>query len=141
MFRRWTQPPFQKTYRALEKALEQGLVASSVSVERGGLGVAVAKSALAGLLGCVFDLSAFASSGIERNDVLLFSESQGRILVSVDPDNQDKFEACFEGLPCTLAGEVMGNKRVIIKDIYGNAATRLYMDELKAAYSGVFKGF
>jgi phosphoribosylformylglycinamidine synthase len=108
---------FAKIYRALEKAMEQGLVASSISLERGGLGVALAKSAVAGLMGCVLDLSAIASSGITRNDILLYSESQGRILVSVDPANQEKFEACFEGLQCALAGEVLGNKRVIIKDI------------------------
>ena len=37
---------------AVLAAVEEGLVASAISCERGGLGVAVAKSAMAGMLGC-----------------------------------------------------------------------------------------
>jgi hypothetical protein len=45
-----------EVYRAFERALRAGLVASSVSVERGGLAVALARSAMGGQLGAVVSL-------------------------------------------------------------------------------------
>ena len=90
-----------KTYRALEAALAKGLVASSMSIERGGLGLALAKSAMAGMLGFTADLSDVpAETG--RDDVMLYSESQGRVLVSVDPAKKEEFERLFAGLPLGL---------------------------------------
>jgi len=62
-----------RTYRAVEKAIEGGLLASCESVSIGGFGVSLARVAIAGELG--MDLS--IGSPDLRADFALFSESQG----------------------------------------------------------------
>ncbi|MCD6388153.1 MAG: phosphoribosylformylglycinamidine synthase, partial [Desulfobulbaceae bacterium] len=79
-------------YRALEQAMKQGLVASCHDCSDGGLGVALAETAFAGGLGLEFDLREIPAHDIDREDVLLFSESQSRFVVTVAPDKAGDFE-------------------------------------------------
>ena len=127
---------FVKNYRAFERAMP--FVASAISLERGGLGVALAKSAVAALLGCSIDLSR-ANTKL-RNDILLFSESQGRILCSVAPQNKKDFESLLEGTPCVNIGEVTGSGKIEITS-GGATVISLEIDEAAAAYKGVFAEF
>jgi len=131
-----------RTYRALENALAKGLVASCASIERGGLGVALAKSALAGMLGITADLSK-APSGIQnaRNDTILFSESQGRLLLSVDPARRAEFEDVFRGVPLGLIGHVAEEPVVVLNGTEGREIVWAYLDSLMKSYKGVFKDF
>jgi len=41
-----------KTYLALEKAIQKELIASAMSVTSGGLGIALAKACVGGMVGC-----------------------------------------------------------------------------------------
>ena len=95
-----------KVYDALSGAIARGLVSSALSVGRGGLGVALAKSAIAGQLGAKINLKKI-SGDARRADSILFSESQGRLLVSVRPDAVEAFEACMKDF-ATRIGEVGG---------------------------------
>ncbi|MBP7738147.1 MAG: phosphoribosylformylglycinamidine synthase [Spirochaetes bacterium] len=131
---------FIDTYRALEKAIGGGLVSSCLSVERGGLGLALAKSALAGMLGLSADLSAVPSDA-GRNDTVLYSESQGRVLVSVDPEKKKEFEGLFTGLPLGLIGAVMEKPVIEIAGLKKNTIIRTDIESLMAAYKGLFKDF
>ncbi|MCL2025708.1 MAG: AIR synthase-related protein [Leptospirales bacterium] len=127
---------FVKNYRAFEKAMPA--VASAINLERGGLCVALAKSSIGGLLGCTVDLSRMGTK--LRDDILLFSESQGRILCSIAPQNKKEFETCLEGTPFANIGEVTDNGK--IKIISGGAPLiDLEVSEAAAAYKGVFAGF
>lgn len=56
----------------------------------GGLGVALAKKCIAGGLG--MDLRLLSS---HRLDTFLFSESTGRIVVTIDPKHKQDFEFLF----------------------------------------------
>ncbi|MCL2154629.1 MAG: AIR synthase-related protein [Leptospirales bacterium] len=94
----------KKIYKAMERAIDERLIASCISIERGGLAVALAKSSLAGMIGCEINLLEVKSSEKLRNDILLFSESQGRFLVSINPKNKDKFNSIFSTLPCSCIG-------------------------------------
>ncbi|MFC1669186.1 AIR synthase-related protein [Spirochaetota bacterium] len=132
---------FKKTYVAFEKALEKRLITSTISIERGGLGIALMKSSLAGLLGLSADLSQMPLNGIERNDGALFSESQGRFLVSVEPAKKKKFEKLFSKIPMGLIGTVSGDKKISIKGMGGKNIIDADIDELMKKYKGIFKGF
>jgi phosphoribosylformylglycinamidine synthase len=105
---------FKKINHSMEKAIEKELVASVISIERGGLGVAAAKSALAGMYGIELNLGEMKERDVLRNDIILYSESQGRFLVSVNPSLQNEFEECFKGLPLAKIGRVRDDQRVII---------------------------
>ncbi|KKS78552.1 MAG: Phosphoribosylformylglycinamidine synthase 2 [Candidatus Beckwithbacteria bacterium GW2011_GWA2_43_10] len=89
----------KKLYIALAKAIEQRLIASSIAVTRGGLAVALAKSALAGSLGLEVDLPCSGEG--------LFSESSGRVVVSINPKNKSQFEKIMAGNGCYLVGKVI----------------------------------
>ncbi len=131
---------FVAAYRALETVIDRGLVASCLSVERGGLGVALAKSAMAGMLGLSANLAAVQSE-TDRNDSILYSESQGRVLVSVNPSKKKEFEKVFAGVPVGLIGAVTESSIIEIIGLKGKTIVRTSIDELMKVYKGLFKDF
>ncbi|OGI94985.1 hypothetical protein A2917_01215 [Candidatus Nomurabacteria bacterium RIFCSPLOWO2_01_FULL_42_17] len=104
-----------KTYLALEKVIQKELVASSLSVTSGGLGIALAKACVGGMLGCKVSLSQICRS-LASADLKMFSESQGRILISVSPKNVKEFEKICAGIFCVKLGTVSKNNKIIITD-------------------------
>ena len=99
--------PNSRIYTALHQAILEGQVSAAASLGLGGLATAASKMALAGDLGIGIDLSAVITEpGELRADRILYSESQGRILVSVSPAKEEAFLDLFEGLPCRLVGRI-----------------------------------
>ncbi|MCU0846877.1 MAG: AIR synthase-related protein [Spirochaetes bacterium] len=131
---------FLRSYSAVEKAIGKGLLSSSLSLERGGLAVALCRSAMGGLLGFEIELSRLPADGVARTDGLLFSESQGRLLVSVSPDRAGEFEAVFSGLAFEKIGTVTSG-RVAIKGPDGKYVAETGVSKLNEAYRSTFKGF
>jgi len=122
-----------KVYAALAKAIRGGLVSASACAGLGGLGVAVARMVMAGRLGAEIDLKAAPrEDNLERDDFILFSESTGRVVVSVARDNSRKFEALFAGLPYAKIGQVTGGDALVIKGARGEASVRIA--DMLAAY-------
>ena len=103
-----------KTYLALEKTIQKELVASSISVTSGGLAIAVAKACVGDMLGC--NISTQIAPKALSVDAKLFSESQGRILVSVAPKNIKQFEKIMKGISFTKLGKVEKSGKIIITD-------------------------
>lgn len=100
-----------KTYRAMHRAIESGLVRSCHDASEGGLSVAIAEMAFAGGLGAKFDLRhlPFASPDTDpqlKNVLGLFSESNSRFIVEVEPQNCEAFEQAFAGCAVADCGEV-----------------------------------
>ncbi|MDZ4227234.1 MAG: AIR synthase-related protein, partial [Patescibacteria group bacterium] len=96
-----------KTYRALTSAIQDGVLASATSVGRGGLAVALARACIAGQVGAGVDLSKIPGSA-KLSESILFSESQGRVLVSIREGNEKAFERLCKGLPFARIGQVGG---------------------------------
>ncbi|HYV33426.1 MAG TPA: AIR synthase-related protein, partial [Candidatus Limnocylindria bacterium] len=80
-----------KFYKSFFNCVQQDLIASAISINRGGLAVALSKTLIAGGLGGEINLTTVPGNWKE-NYQALFSESQGRILISVAPKNAEKFE-------------------------------------------------
>ena len=103
------------TYRALESAIDKGLIASSISVSSGGLAIALAKASVGGMLGINVDVKDIA--GIATNiDAKLFSESQGRIVVTVANQNIKALEKVMKNVALSKIGKVSKDKNFIIKN-------------------------
>ncbi|MCK5285315.1 MAG: phosphoribosylformylglycinamidine synthase [Alphaproteobacteria bacterium] len=101
-------------YTLYGKAAREEMISSAISIGLGGLGVALAKKAIAGQLGLNIDLSNFDL----RTDKLLFSESQGRILVTVSPYNIEPFKQAFEGFSdIHLIGQVTDDDVLNINNV------------------------
>jgi len=130
-----------RLYRAFDRALEEGLVVSSVSVERGGLGIAMARSAMAGMLGVNVDLALVPGGEALREDVILFSESQGRLLVSVAPANCTAFEELFTGMPCARIGRVTRDGAIVIRGCDGAPAVTSDVARSLESYRSTFRNF
>ncbi|HBR68189.1 MAG TPA: phosphoribosylformylglycinamidine synthase [Rhodospirillaceae bacterium] len=99
-------------YKLYSAVARNRLIASAMPINLGGLGVALAKKAIASQLGMEIDLSGFAL----RPDKLLFSESLGRILVTVAPNNQKAFEKHF-GSFANQIGLITNENKLNIKNI------------------------
>ena len=122
-------------YKILHKAIQQGLVSAAASLGPGGLAVASSRMALAGDLGLEMDLSAVTIEPANlRSDTILYSESQGRILVSVDPDHEKDFLALFKGLSCSLIGRVIQEPLMRILAATGSTYVEAQLSDLRNAY-------
>ncbi|MDY6935124.1 MAG: AIR synthase-related protein [Spirochaetota bacterium] len=126
-------------YKAFETATERELLASSISIERGGIGVAISKSAIAGMRGFTLDLSRIPAKKHLRIDTLLYSESQGRFLVTVNRSKIIEFERIFRDLPVKQVGEVLKDDRIEIKN--GDDSNLIMTDviKLRDSYKELFK--
>ena len=89
-------------YRALHQAISQGLVRACHDLSEGGLALALAEMCLAGRLGANVTLPESELVG----DRVLFSESNGRLLVEVEPADAATFERIFLKQTITRVGEV-----------------------------------
>ena len=129
---------FADLYRALGSAIEKELVASAHGIYRGGLGVHLAMTAMGGNLGMQVDLGLVPSYQLDRNDFILFSESAGRFIVTIDSENRKIFEKTFKGLPCTCIGTVTNGTNFIIKGFDGKQLIEVPVQELKDAWKKPF---
>lgn len=132
---------FLALYRAFEKAMEEELLASAHAVGRGGLGVHLALISMAGGLGLDVDLSRVKTQGQipeGRDDILLFSESCGRMLVSVPPEKEAAFVALFEGLPLSFLGLVREDTQLRITGRGGNPLLSVLLLDLQQSFKQPF---
>ena len=121
-------------YRALSHAISNGLVASCHDCSDGGLGIALAEVAFAGGLGMEIDLACVPCIGVDRDDELLFSESQSRFVVTVPPQKQEAFEAALSGCPLGRIGTVLSVPALLIKSLAGTRIVEEGIDALKAVW-------
>ena len=121
-------------YRALNEAQRLGLVRSCHDLSDGGLAVALAEKAFAGGFGVEIELSKVPAQAALREDALLFSESQSRLLVSIAPESRKAFEALFAAQSLGCIGAVTEEKEVVVKGLEGQILIRTSNDQLKEAW-------
>jgi phosphoribosylformylglycinamidine synthase len=133
---------FMPRYRALSRAVETGLVASAHGVYRGGLGVHLALVAMGGCLGMQVNLADVLWEGDgagRRNDRILFSETPGRLIVTVSPDHAPVFEKLFKGMALCRIGRVGSeNDPLAITGIGGESCVSLPVTHMKQAWKKRF---
>jgi phosphoribosylformylglycinamidine synthase len=128
----------KKSFDALIKAMDKGLVKACHDCSEGGIGVAAAEMAFAGELGLRIDLKKVPTSGLERNDKILFSESNSRFLVEVDKNKQDEFERIMGGNIFAKIGEVTTDKKLVVIGLNGKSVVEEDVLELKRVWKGTF---
>lgn len=130
----------KKLMQALSRATANGLVRSCHDCSEGGLGVAAAEMAFAGGLGISIDLSKVASTeNIQRNDTLLFSESNSRFVAEVAPENQEAFEETLAGNIFAKIGEVTDDDEFYVTGLLGEVVVRDTISHLKASWQSTLK--
>jgi phosphoribosylformylglycinamidine synthase len=119
----------KERYGRITEVIRHEFVGSVFPVTHGGLLVALAKVAIAGRLGMDITIPA----GM-RPDYFLFSESLGRFVVTIAPDNKRAFELAF-GNDAHLLGRVRGSSLRITQE---TTVLDLPVSELEAAYKAPF---
>ncbi len=125
-------------YRCLYKAIQAELISSAHAIMRGGLAVHLALTAMGGELGLDIDLGkAPAESGLTDTQ-LLYSESAGRFLVTVDPRHRAAFEAFFAGRKIGHIGYVTDSTALRCTGQAGTTTFDVDVLELKEAWQKPF---
>jgi phosphoribosylformylglycinamidine synthase len=108
----------------------------------GGLSVAIAEMAFAGMLGAEIDLRKVFFEGNEKektDTVLLFSESNSRILVEVPFKFKDEFESRMQGAVFSEIGFVSGDSSLKVTGLEGKIIINSDLNELKNAWKKTLK--
>jgi phosphoribosylformylglycinamidine synthase len=123
----------RKNYYNFTKAIGYGMVKSCHDLSDGGLAVAAAEMAFTGNIGLTLDLKAVPNKAITRNDFLLFSESNSRLLIEVSPNDQYDFEALMKN-SCTLIGETTKTEKLQIHGLNNNLIVDAPLLDLRTAW-------
>ncbi|HYK76826.1 MAG TPA: phosphoribosylformylglycinamidine synthase subunit PurL [Daejeonella sp.] len=106
-------------HRVVNQLIRQGLVASVHDVSDGGLYISLLESAMPRGLG--FDIETDADI---RKDAFLFGEAQGRVVVSVKPENQEAFIELLatSETEFSLLGQVTSGNLLVDETDFGKVA-------------------
>jgi len=135
-----TPGAFMTLYRAVASAIKEDLVASCHGIYRGGLAIHLAMVAMAGGLGMTIDLSKVPRRDADQDQVLLYSETPGRFIVTIDPRDQSSFESFVGTLPHACIGTVSEGPDLAVKGLKGGPLMSVPVAALKAAWKGPFGG-
>jgi phosphoribosylformylglycinamidine (FGAM) synthase-like enzyme len=117
-------------YRSLHRAILDGRVAACHDLSEGGLAVAAAEMAIGGRLGLQLTLPPSLASARA-----IFSESNGRLLIEVAPEDAASFETHFAGQALARIGVVQDESRLLI-ETSGHTILDAPLAELVAAWKG-----
>jgi phosphoribosylformylglycinamidine synthase subunit PurSL len=84
------------------------------------------------------DLAAVPAEGALREDVLLYSESAGRFIVTIDPQNRKSFENLFTAMPMACIGRVTADPQLTVDGPDGSPIVNLTVPALKTAWQKTF---
>ncbi|MDR2399781.1 MAG: phosphoribosylformylglycinamidine synthase subunit PurL [Endomicrobium sp.] len=99
------------------KAINSGLVQSCHDCSDGGLVVAISEMAFAGDKGVKIDIDVIKTKGELSVAEILFSESNGRFVVEVNPENEFKFKGIFKDCIFAEVGCVTEDKNVVFESV------------------------
>jgi len=130
------------SFNALSRATPAGLITTMHDCSDGGLGVAAAEMAFSGGLGMELFLAevpykiqdAGSPAGSNRNDRVLFSESNSRFIVTVSRHKQKDFERLLKGVRFGLIGCVSSGNDFKVHGIDGDVCLEADIHQLKEAW-------
>ncbi len=124
-----------ETVARIHRAIQHGLIVSCHDCSEGGLPVALAEMAFAGGLGIEADLRGLPCDPDCTTDASrLFSESNSRFVVEVEPDMYDSFARLMLNLPFGQVGTVVDHKRLLIRTTDGKPIVDAELEGLKKAW-------
>jgi len=101
----------------------------------GGIGVALARMAMAGRLGVEADLSAAPGAEGCSAPEMLFSESNSRFVMSCAPEAREQVEKLLADVPFACVGKVIAEPELRLR-LPGGVTVNAQVAELLARYKG-----
>ena len=130
----------RKIYFAVHEAIKNGLLSSCHGCYRGGLAVALAEKSIAGGLGLEVSLDEVPGEGLDSMEKILYSETPGRFLVTVKPDEEKEFKELLEDIPFGRIGRVEGDRLKLDME-KSERDIDLSIEELRKSYTATFGEF
>jgi phosphoribosylformylglycinamidine synthase len=124
----------KRTFKAVTKAIDAGLVKACHDLSEGGLAVAAAEMAFAGGLGLQLDLRQVLGKDLVRNDFVLFSESNSRFLIEVAEADKEDFEEFMRGKGCVQIGVVTEEPKLVVHGLDGKIAIDASIEALRRSW-------
>lgn len=121
-------------HQIVKELIQEKLIASAHDVSDGGLYIALLESAMPNSFGF-----AIATDSEVRKDAFLFGEAQGRVIVSVKPENQSLFveRMAASATDFTYLGVVANSGNVVDDEMYDTTAhAKSIYDHVLASYLG-----
>jgi phosphoribosylformylglycinamidine synthase len=119
----------------LSMASARGIVSACHDLSDGGLGIALAEMAFASGLGAITRLKDVPlGETIDRNDFILFSESNSRFLAEIAPKNSEEFEKTMGNTAYACIGEVTSGDRLYIYGLEDESILKIPIEKLKLAW-------
>ncbi|MFH1646294.1 MAG: phosphoribosylformylglycinamidine synthase subunit PurL [Chloroflexota bacterium] len=125
----------KKLMDALSAAMDKRLVRACHDCSEGGIGVAAAEMAFAGGWGMTVNLKDVPLvEPIDRDDFILFAESNSRFLVEVSPESKKDFEKAMSGTAFAEIGRVTDGDAFEVYGRDGKKILQATISELKEAW-------
>jgi phosphoribosylformylglycinamidine synthase len=126
-----------KAYKALHKAISKAFVLSAHDLSDGGFVVTLAEMAFGANMGACVDLKQIPFKGkTHTNEVVLFSETPGRILVEVDAGREKEFLKIFKAIKTACIGYILPEKHLLIQGLEGKLVLNEDVSKLKKIWDG-----
>ena len=136
-------------YQRMYRAIKRNLLASCHDLSDGGLAIALAESALGGMVGVEVELTSSANISIGASNhknnpwqkisdlEKMFSESQGRFIVEISPKKEKSFLKFFKGMSMMKLGYTRSTERFLIKNRQ-KILIDVTLQALKTAWTSTF---
>ena len=79
--------------------------------------------------------------GASRDDFALYSESQGRLVVTVNPEYQDRFEGLMQGNQFAQIGTIREDERFVVRGTHGRNVINTDLNSMEESYKSTFKDY
>jgi len=128
-----------ETFKAVMRAIDSDLVRACHDLSEGGLGVAAAEMAFSGDYGIELDLRKVPTVAIERNDFVLFSESNSRFLLEVVDEDKRDLQALMKGKNYARIGTVTKSPQLRVLGLDGKVVLDASISDLRASWKQTLK--
>jgi phosphoribosylformylglycinamidine synthase len=127
-------PTARILYNAVTAAIDSGCVKACHDISQGGLGVAAAEMAFSSEFGLEIDLRKVPVSDAMRDDYVLFSESNSRLLLEVSKKRIEDFQKIMKGVTCSKIGIVVKERTFFAKGLKGHTLFEIPTEDLERAW-------
>jgi phosphoribosylformylglycinamidine synthase len=127
-----------RIFNAITKAIDQGLIRACHDLSEGGMAVGMAEMAFAGGYGVELDLKEVPSTNLNRDDFVLFSESNSRFLVGVSEKAKKPFEKLMKGTTIGVIGRATRSQRLCVRGLSGKVVVDVSVDDMMASWKQAF---
>lgn len=103
-------------YEKVHGLIKNQKISACASIERGGLAITLAKMSIAGQLGAEININEVPIEKELPTEKILFSESQSRFIITIDPKNKNQFENLLKEFDIAEIGKVNENNIFLIKN-------------------------